>query len=80
MAFLAILGVAGRRRRMRTRYELLRARAQDDHLFYSSNFAGGGSMDEEVDGGREDKYEGAYSHTLCGCYPIDEYDPDDDEE
>jgi len=37
-------------------------------------------MDDELDGGREDKYEGACSHTLCGCYPVDEYDPADDEE
>jgi hypothetical protein len=38
------------------------------------------SMDEEIDGGREDKYEGACSHTLCGCYPVDEYNPEYDDD
>jgi hypothetical protein len=62
--FLIILGVVGRRRRMRTRYALVRARAQDDHLYYAS------SNEARVDS-TEDNYEGACSHTLCGCYPVD---------
>ena len=80
IAFLIVLGILGRRRRMRTRYEILRARAQDDHLFYSSSIGSNTGMDEEVDNGREDKYEGACSHTLCGCYPVDENLPDDDDD
>jgi len=80
ISFLIVLGLIGRRRRMRTRYEILRARAQDDHLFYSSSISGNASMDKEVDNGREDKYEGACSHTLFGCYPVDEIRPEDDED
>lgn len=80
IAFFVVLGLIGRRRRMRTRYEILRARAQDDHLFYSSSVGGNTGMDEEVENGREDKYEGACSHTLCGCYPVDENLPEDDDD
>jgi len=80
IAFLIVLGILGRRRRMRTRYEILRARAQDDHLFYSSSTGSNTGMDKEVDNDREDKYEGACSHTLCGCYPVDENLPDDDDD
>lgn len=69
VAFLIILGILGRRRRMRTRYYLVRARAQEDHLFYASS----GTSIKRVgfQDSREDQYEGACSHTLCGCYPID---------
>ena len=73
LLFLFLLGVIGRRRRMRTRYEIIKARTQDDHLFYVE-----GEIDEVYDT-REDKYEAACSHTLCGCYPADledEYDDD----
>jgi hypothetical protein len=62
--FLAILGVIGRRRRMRTRYLLLRARAQEDHLYNVSR------VDAKIDS-NEGNYEGGCSHTLCGCYPVD---------
>eukprot|EP00980_Cylindrotheca_fusiformis_P028955 scaffold22680_cov107-Cylindrotheca_fusiformis.AAC.24 len=69
LAFLIVLGILGRRRRMRTRYYLVRARAQEDHLYYAS--AAAGSKKVAFQDSREDQYEGACSHTLCGCYPID---------
>jgi hypothetical protein len=70
-AFLLFLGILGRRRRMRTRFYLVRARAQEDHLYYAS--ANVGSVRRVAnDDSREDQYEGACSHTLCGCYPVDE--------
>lgn len=68
-AFLIVLGIFGRRRRMRTRYYLVRARAQEDHLFYAS--AAAGLKKVTFQDSREDQYEGACSHTLCGCYPVD---------
>jgi len=68
-AFLIVLGVLGRRRRMRTRYYVVRARAQEDHLFYASS--GTGIKRVGFQDSREDQYEGACSHTLCGCYPTD---------
>ena len=68
-AFLTVLGILGRRRRMRTRYYLVRARAQEDHLFYASS--GTGVKRVGFQDSREDQYEGACSHTLCGCYPTD---------
>mmetsp|Transcript_25669 Transcript_25669/g.62889 ORF Transcript_25669/g.62889 Transcript_25669/m.62889 type:complete len:1006 (+) Transcript_25669:157-3174(+) len=68
-AFLILLGIFGRRRRMRTRYYLVRARAQEDHLYYAS--AAAGLKKVTFQDSREDQYEGACSHTLCGCYPID---------
>jgi hypothetical protein len=69
LAFVIVLGILGRRRRMRTRYYLVRARAQEDHLFYASNAAGVQRV--TFQDSREDQYEGACSHTLCGCYPVD---------
>ncbi len=60
LLFLIILGLFGRRRRMKTRFAVLKARAQDDKLHFSAS-----NMQ------LEDKYAGACSHTLCGCYPID---------
>jgi len=133
LSFLLLLGVVGRRRRMRTRYALLRARAEDDELYRAAQGGGGnkrgyldGAASGEEEGGdtmstnmsgnytdeygrsrsgedsaitaagesapREDQYEGACSHTLCGCYPVDpphlsiknggqdEYAADDDED
>jgi hypothetical protein len=68
-AFLIVLGILGRRRRMRTRYYLVRARAQEDHLYYASS--GAGVKRVAFQDTREDQYEGACSHTLCGCYPTD---------
>lgn len=67
--FLIVLGILGRRRRMRTRYYLVRARAQEDHLFYASS--GTGVKRVGFQDSREDQYEGACSHTLFGCYPSD---------
>lgn len=69
LAFLIVLGILGRRRRMRTRYYLVRARAQEDHLYYAS--ASSEVKQVTFQDSREDQYEGACSHTLCGCYPAD---------
>ena len=80
--FLFMLGVIGRRRRMRTRFAILRSRAQDDHLYYASVLTKNGTgasgslatPDNTVMENfheREDKYDGACSHTLFGCYPAD---------
>jgi hypothetical protein len=79
-SFLFFLGVLGRRRRMRTRFYLVRARAQEDHLYYASTEVG--SMRRVAfEDAREDQYEGACSHTLCGCYPVDEIaDPIEEED
>ena len=54
---------------MRTRYNIVRARAQEDHLYYASKEAGFKKV--AFQDSREDQYEGACSHTLCGCYPAD---------
>ena len=40
LAILVVLGILGRRRRMRTWYYLVRAQAQEDHLFYAISGAG----------------------------------------
>lgn len=84
--FLLLLGIIGRRRRMRTRFAILRARAQDDHLYYASiltkkNGASGSlaTPDNTIMENfheREDQYDGACSHTLLGCYPVDTIMPD----
>jgi hypothetical protein len=78
--FLLFLGILGRRRRMRTRFYLVRARAQDDHLYFASSDEAAGRR-VAFDDTREDQYEGACSHTLCGCYPSDEAEahPNDEE-
>lgn len=78
-AFLLFLGVLGRRRRMRTRFYLVRARAQEDHLYYASSDAAAARR-VAFDDTREDQYEGACSHTLCGCYPVDEMDVTSEDE
>lgn len=66
LAFLLLLGVVGRRRRMRTRYAIIRARLQDDRIYH-----GGARLTPAVGSRSENQYDGACSHTLCGCYPID---------
>ena len=77
LTFLLFLGVLGRRRRMRTRFQLVRARAQDDRLYQMSGGRRRTSMKDEL----EDKaYEVACSHTILGCYPIDPPSEDFDEE
>ena len=66
LLFFIILGFLGRRRRMKTRFAILKARAQDDRLQF-----GGDSNRKRKVFVRESKYDGACSHTLCGCYPVD---------
>ena len=66
LIFLFALGLFGRSRRMKTRFAVLKARENDDRV----NF-GGGLLKKESMMKSEDKYSGACSHTLCGCYPID---------
>ena len=69
LTFFLVLGLFGRRRRMKTRYAIIQARAQDDRLHLgSSQRSQGGNHDDMK---REGKYAGACSHTLCGCYPVD---------
>ena len=91
--FLAVLGILGRRRRMRTRFAILKARAQEDFLNNMQNGqakksrilalqVSGSSIASNTivqkSGDNEDKYDGACSHTLCGCYPIDPVAIDED--
>ena len=64
--FFCILGLFGRRRRMQSRFAVLKAKAQDDQIHF-----GVFKKDESGEMKREDKYSGACSHTLCGCYPTD---------
>jgi hypothetical protein len=54
---------------MKTRFGILKARAQDDRL----QFGGGGARSSRNKRAflRENQYDGACSHTLCGCYPVD---------
>jgi hypothetical protein len=77
--FILFLGILGRRRRMRTRFYIVKARAQEDHLYYASSDAAAARR-VAYDDSREDQYEGACSHTLCGCYPVDEVQVHDDDE
>lgn len=64
---------------MRTRFYLVRARAQEDHLYYASSDEAAARR-VAFDDTREDKYEGACGHTLCGCYPVDEVEMDQEDE
>ncbi len=64
---------------MRTRFQLVLARAQEDHLYYASSDEAAARR-VAFDDTREDQYEGACSHTLCGCYPVDEVDSAMDDE
>ena len=79
ITFLLFLGILGRRRRMRTRFHLIRARAQEDHLYYASSDEAAARR-VAFDDTREDQYEGACSHTMCGCYPTDEVAANENEE
>jgi hypothetical protein len=74
LTFLLFLGVLGRRRRMRTRFHLMRARAQEDDLYDTAQYVGGTAKRRSQRVTRELAREGACSHTLCGCYPSDEQD------
>ena len=75
LMFFIFLGVLGRRRRMKTRFAILKARAQDDRLQF-----GGGSIRNKKAFVRENQYDGACSHTLCGCYPVDPTSDDEEEQ
>lgn len=79
ITFILFLGILGRKRRMRTRFHLIRARAQEDHLYYASSDEAAARR-VAFDDTREDQYEGACSHTLCGCYPTDEMSPNEKDE
>jgi hypothetical protein len=80
--FFVVLGTFGRRRRMKTRFAVLKARMEDDKAFYgvgTSSSSSGASIRSirtrfnktDMKTTRESKYDGACSHTLCGCYPVD---------
>mmetsp|Transcript_16382 Transcript_16382/g.31027 ORF Transcript_16382/g.31027 Transcript_16382/m.31027 type:complete len:931 (-) Transcript_16382:112-2904(-) len=89
VAFFLVLGIFGRRRRMKTRYAVLKARMEDDKAYYGVSSSSGGSIrnirrmrffksGSKME--RESKYDGACSHTLCGCYPVDTVEESADEE
>ncbi|KAL7553195.1 hypothetical protein ACHAWF_016464 [Thalassiosira exigua] len=74
--FLAVLAFYGRRRRMKTRFAILRSRAQDDQNVLSSmnqkeSARRSGHRALASFHEREDRYDGACSHNLIGCYPVD---------
>ncbi|KAK1746814.1 hypothetical protein QTG54_002158 [Skeletonema marinoi] len=78
LIFLFVLGVIGRRRRMRTRFTIQRARTADDHIYYASLQPAGvsasfgtKSVDDSTFHEQEENMDGACSHTICGCYPVD---------
>ena len=75
--FFLVLGIFGRRRRMKTRYAVLKARSEEDKVFYGANRIR--LSRKELKMGRADKYDGACSHTICGCYSVDKLKGDDDE-
>jgi len=76
--FFLILGIFGRRRRLKTRFAVLKARAQDDKVYYGNSnnriFRGSNSTETKNSSKRKEKYEGACSHTLCGCVAMDNAD------
>ena len=84
ISFFLVLGIFGRRRRMKTRFAVLRARLEDDKVYYGTTLSPnsrrkrGNRRSGRMD--REDKYDGACSHNLCGCYQVDNNEKDDDPE
>ena len=62
---------------MKSRYAVLKARSEDDKVFYGANRIR--LSRKELKMGKADKYDGACSHTICGCYPVDKLKGDDDE-
>lgn len=69
---------------MKTRFAVLRARLEDDKVYYGTTLSPnsrrkrGNRRSGKMD--REDKYDGACSHNLCGCYQVDDNERDDDPE
>lgn len=63
LLFIVLLAIYGRRKRMLTRFEILRARAADDRMSYGKNVS-----DVITDGKRCGDI---CSHALCGLYPVD---------
>lgn len=89
--FFVVLGTFGRRSRMRTRFAVLKARMEDDKAYYgisSSSSSSGGNIRNirrrfnktDIKMTRESKYDGACSHTLCGCYPVDKIEESAEQE
>ena len=78
LTFFAVLGIFGRRRRMKTRFAVLKARSDDDKVYYGANRIRLSRKELKVS--RPDKYDGACSHTLCGCFPVDKLEGDDEED
>ena len=76
--FFVVLGIFGRRRRMKTRFAVLKARGQDDNVYYGLNRIK--LQKAEVKMNREDKYDGACGHNLCGCYPVDKVPGENEED
>jgi len=70
LLFLGILGIIGRQRRLHVRYDILKTRLHEDQMIqYASTTA----MDRELSmlQDLETASQGASSHTLIGCYPMD---------
>lgn len=65
---------------MKTRFAVLKARMQDDKAYYGFSSRLRWNKNH-VKVTRESKYDGACSHTLCGCYPVDQMqDPSAEEQ
>lgn len=76
--FFVVLGIFGRRRRMKTRFAVLKARTDDDKIFYGTNRIRLSKSDLKMM--KPDKYDGACSHTLCGCFSVDKLEGDDEKD
>jgi hypothetical protein len=70
LLFIILLGIFGRRKRMMTRYALLKARAADDRITY------GKAIPSNQQNGRCGDI---CSHSLCGLYPMDNADEEKSE-
>ena len=70
LLFIILLGIFGRRKRMLTRYALLKARAADDRITY------GKAIPSNQQNGRCGDI---CSHSLCGFYPVDNADEEKSE-
>jgi hypothetical protein len=70
LLFIILLGIFGRRKRMLTRFALLKARSADDRITY------GKAMSNDQQNGRCGD---VCSHSLCGVYPVDNAHEDTNE-
>lgn len=69
IVFLFILGILGRQRRLHVRYDMIKTRLQEDKMIQqASNTMDRTSYLQDI----ETASQGACSHTLIGCYPVDQ--------